>query len=49
MKIFDVYEQHTKSISAFDLILVNSGDCLEISGSASAGAFSVLSFKRPSV
>lgn len=38
-----------RSVSALDLVLVDSGDGLEVSGSASAGALAVLGLEGPSI
>lgn len=43
------YSRHTKSISAFNLVLVDSGYSFKISHSAGAGTLAVLGFEGPSV
>ena len=41
--------ENTKSVSAFDLVFVDSGDSLEVAHSAGAGALAVLGLEGPSV
>ena len=38
-----------RSVSALDLVLVDSGDGLKVSGPATAGALAILGLERPSI